>query len=136
MDADHRRALGRSGEDTAALLLEEAGFAVLERNWRGGRRGELDLIAEGPPGVVVVEVRTRIGDLRGSALESIDARKVATLRRLVGAWAAERGCRRRLRIDAIALSLDPARREEILAALPVKDLRSLGARATWLRGIA
>ncbi len=136
MDADHRRALGRSGEDTAALLLEEAGLVVLERNWRGGRLGELDLIAEGPPGIVVVEVRTRIGDLRGSAVESIDARKVAKLRLLAGHWAAERGCRRRLRVDAIALALEPSRRDEILAALPVKDLRTLGARATWVRGIA
>ena len=69
------------------LLLEEAGLCVLDTNWRDGRRGELDIIARDDtdatcPWTVVVEVRTRVGRRRGSALASIDERKVARLRAL------------------------------------------------------
>ncbi len=136
MDADHRRALGELGEASAALLLEEAGYAILERNWRDSRRGELDLVAEGDEGIVIVEVRTRVGDGRGSALESIDARKLARLRRLAAAWARSHGAHRALRVDAIAWTIPPGRRDEALAVEPGTDLRAIGARHLWIRGIA
>jgi putative endonuclease len=55
-------ALGRAGEDAAAVLLERSGFRILARNWRpaGARRGlELDLVAECDETLVFVEVKTR-----------------------------------------------------------------------------
>lgn len=136
MTGDHRRALGRAGENTAARILEEAGLVVRERNWRAGRSGELDLIAEDGARIVVVEVRTRIGDHRGTALESVDARKIVRLRGLAARWAREHECRRPVGVDIIALALDPADRDAILAAGPEADLREFGARANWVRGVA
>ena len=44
-----RRALGIAGENTACLVVEEEGLRVIERNWRAGRRGEIDIIACDPP---------------------------------------------------------------------------------------
>ena len=66
-----RRVLGAAGEYTARLIIQEAGLHVLERNWRDGRRGELDIIARDDtdparPYTVVVEVRTRL--IRGRSL--------------------------------------------------------------------
>ena len=38
-----RGALGKYGEELAARRLAEAGMTVLERNWRCGRTGEIDI---------------------------------------------------------------------------------------------
>ena len=91
-----RRALGAAGEYTARLALEEEGLRLLDTNWRDGRRGELDIIArdETDPQhswTVIVEVRTRVGRRKGSALASVDHRKVSRLRALTGAWCRAHG---------------------------------------------
>jgi len=86
---------------------------------------------------VVVEVRTRVGRSRGSALASIDPRKVARLRALTGAWCRAHGpLSSRVRIDVVAITVDartlgtwPAPMDEAV------DLRALGAQVTWLRGV-
>ena len=136
-----RRVLGAAGEYTARLMIEEAGLRVLECNWRDGRRGELDIIARDDtdparPWTVVVEVRTRVGRSKGSALASVDPRKVARLRALTGAWCRARGrLGSRVRIDVVAITLDAQglRRWPDVGRSDV-DLRALGARTLWLRG--
>ena len=58
-----RRALriGRRGEDAAGRFLENAGYALLCRNWRAPHNlGELDLVCRDGAGVLCfVEVKTR-----------------------------------------------------------------------------
>ena len=137
-----RRVLGASGEYTARLLLQEEGLHLLETNWRDGRRGELDIIARDDTDprrswTVVVEVRTRVGRRRGSALESVDHRKVARLRTLTGAWCRTHGPQSaRVRIDVFAHNLDPHKLSEWPAPMDeAVDLRALDARVTWLRGV-
>lgn len=137
-----RRTLGAAGEHTARLMIEEAGLRVLECNWRDGRRGELDIIArdETDPAcswTVIVEVRTRVGRGKGSALASVDARKVTQLRALTGAWCRQRGrLGSRVRIDvvAITLSAQSLRQWPDVDRADV-DVRALGAHAVWLRGV-
>jgi putative endonuclease len=55
---DGRKRLGSCAEDVAAALLEEAGYVVLERNWRFGQVGELDIICRRGDLLVFVEVRS------------------------------------------------------------------------------
>ena len=111
-------------------------------HWHDGRRGELDIIARDDidpacPWTVVIEVRTRVGRQRGSALASVDARKVARLRALTGAWCRQRGrLGSRVRIDVVALTLDAqALRHWPVVTCADVDLRSLGAQVVWLRGV-
>lgn len=115
---------------------------VLECNWRDGRRGELDIIArdETDPAcswTVIVEVRTRVGRGKGSALASVDARKVARLRALTGAWCRQRGrLDSRVRIDVVAITLSAqALRQWPDVGRADVDVRALGAHAVWLRGV-
>ncbi|MBY0547343.1 MAG: YraN family protein [Candidatus Obscuribacterales bacterium] len=64
MTAFKSRRIAKAGEDSVADYLEERGYTILERNWRNGRHGELDLIARGPHGVnIFVEVKTRSTDV-------------------------------------------------------------------------
>lgn len=83
-----RQALGAAGEDAVARHYEALGFEVVGRNWRDGRRGELDLIVRRGGLVVAVEVKTRTGSAFGDPLEAITRAKALRLRRLIAAWAA------------------------------------------------
>ena len=88
-----RQELGAAGEAAVARRYEADGFVVLDRNWRDGRRGEIDLVlGRGPSGggglVVVCEVKTRRGSAYGDGAEAVDRVKQARLRRLAMAWVA------------------------------------------------
>ena len=106
-------ALGRYGEDRAALWYAARGYTVVDRNWRCAA-GELDLVVvrPAPAGVelVVVEVKTRSSDRFGSPLEAVGPDKQRRLRRLAGEWLAVRWCEvagggrpARVRFDVVAV---------------------------------
>ncbi|QWW18819.1 YraN family protein [Schaalia sp. 19OD2882] len=137
MQLSHRKALGRAGEEHAVALLKSAGYEVVQRNWRDGRRGELDIIAETPETTVVVEVRTRIGDLHGTPLESVDERKMRRLRGLAAAWAREHACKTHLRIDVMALTVPSTSRQEAVRQCEAGtvDLDSLGVHLQWIEAL-
>lgn len=62
-----RKRLGNVGEALALCHLTRSGFSILRRKFRVGRSSEIDIVAEGPGGVIVfVEVKTRaVGSVRG-----------------------------------------------------------------------
>jgi putative endonuclease len=72
------QALGRWGENQAAVYLEGRGYAILERNLRTPY-GEIDLVARKQDTVVFVEVKTRSSDSYGLPEESITPDKAAHL---------------------------------------------------------
>jgi len=71
-----RQRLGRAGEDLARRHLQQAGYDVLEANYRT-RGGEIDLVARRDGVLVFVEVRTRGGGRLGPPEESVEAKKQA-----------------------------------------------------------
>jgi putative endonuclease len=95
--------LGRRGEELAARFLEDAGYRVIQRNWRC-RQGEIDIIASMTDTLIFVEVKTRSGLTFGHPFEAITATKLARLRLLAAAWCAEHHPQaKRIRLDAIAV---------------------------------
>ena len=95
--------LGRRGEELAARFLEDAGYRVVERNWRC-RQGEIDIVARSGDTLVFVEVKTRSSLAFGHPFEAITATKLARLRLLAAAWCADRSPSvARIRLDAIAV---------------------------------
>ncbi|WP_219470949.1 YraN family protein [Nonomuraea rhizosphaerae] len=98
-----RNDLGKHGEQLAATYLESEGMTIIERNWRC-RHGEIDIIAEEGPALVVVEVKTRSGKSHGTALESVRPTKLARLHMLAAKWlATQPRTFPTVRIDVIAL---------------------------------
>ena len=55
---DNKRHIGNSGEDFAARLLEEKGYRILCRNYKG-KHGEIDIICEKNSYIVFTEVKLR-----------------------------------------------------------------------------
>lgn len=68
MDSKVQR--GASAETCAAQLLVDAGYRIVERNFRC-KAGELDIVARDGEVLVFVEVRSRSDDDHGSAVETI-----------------------------------------------------------------
>ena len=67
-------------ERRALRFLEQQGLQLITRNFRA-RTGELDLVMTDHHQVVFIEVRKRQRSRFSSAAASIDARKIARLRR-------------------------------------------------------
>ena len=77
--------LGRHGEELAAQFLTDAGYTVIDRNWRCPR-GEIDLVARDGNDTVFIEVKTRSSTAFGHPFEAITTQKLARLNRLAHAW--------------------------------------------------
>lgn len=81
-----RRDKGAAAEQAASMYLTSRGYRIRDTNWRC-RSGELDIIAEYEEGLVFIEVRSRSGSpLRGTAEESVDARKIRQVRQTAGVY--------------------------------------------------
>ena len=111
-----RRRLGDTGESLAAQTLQDAGLAVVARNWRS-RLGEIDIVAhesapdftqggQTVPWLVVVEVRTRRGEAFGTARQSITPKKQRKLREMARDYVRQTGWSGPWRIDVVAVQMD------------------------------
>lgn len=69
------RQKGTVYEQIAAEYLEKQGMVILERNFRRGRNGEIDIIGKDGKYLVFVEVKYRTGTEKGSAAEAVTAAK-------------------------------------------------------------
>ena len=114
--SENARLLGPKGERAAAVFLVANGCRVLDRNWRYGRVGELDLVVDDGGVIVFVEVKTRSGTGPDTALAAVDQRKLDTLLRLGNAWLAEHHAWRPCRFDLVGVQLR-AGREPLFAWL-------------------
>jgi putative endonuclease len=104
---------GLEGEELAARYLENAGFRILDRNYRF-ERAEIDIICFEPAvpydlggEIVFVEVKTRRGLRFGRPEEAVDAEKRNHLFRAAEAYLYERKLEGSpCRFDVIAVRLD------------------------------
>ena len=96
--------LGKWGEDEAASFLEDEGYAIIDRDWKIGRR-DLDIIAMSPDGdtLVIVEVKTRTEEEYQKPEEAVDKRKMRNLAVAANAYAKECRIDKNMRFDIISI---------------------------------
>lgn len=78
--AGKNKKLGKKGEDKAAEYLEKCGYRILERNFRCGRYGELDIVAEDGGYICFIEVKSRSSINFGLPCEAVNKAKQEKLR--------------------------------------------------------
>ena len=104
---DPRRALGDAGEDLVARWYVEAGYRLLDRNWRC-REGELDVVVGRGNVLVFCEVKTRRDGRFGTPAEAVARDKIRRLRRLAGRWLTAHDVRpQQVRYDVVAVTAPP-----------------------------
>ncbi len=101
-----RKELGALGEEMAAGMLKEKGYAIIEQNFRC-RYGEIDIIARDGDKIIFIEVKTRRSLKYGFPEEAVDFRKQKRLRLLAalylaGHFSMSHSCR----FDVYSLYLD------------------------------
>jgi putative endonuclease len=95
--------VGRRFEEMAADWLVRAGWRILDRNTRHGRR-EIDLVARRGALVAFIEVKGRRSGRCGDPLEAITPRKRAEIEEVARFWIARHGTPDlRYRFDAIGV---------------------------------
>jgi putative endonuclease len=82
---DPRRTLGDAGEALVARWYADAGYRVLDRNWRC-REGELDVVVARGSVLVFCEVKTRRSTAFGTPAEAVTFTKQRRLRTLAMRW--------------------------------------------------
>lgn len=103
-----RQRLGRWGESFAARHLQQAGYCVVERNYRCPE-GEIDIVARLGSQWVFVEVKTRRGDRYGAPEDAVTAAKAARLLRIGESYLQEHQLVDvNWRVDVVAVELDRA----------------------------
>lgn len=70
--------LGIFGEELAIRKLQELGHKIIDRNFHS-KFGEIDIISKKDNCLVFTEVKTRKTPSRGSALESVNKKKLEKL---------------------------------------------------------
>jgi putative endonuclease len=85
--------IGNYGEQVAADWLRSQGCKVLARNFKGPRRGEVDIVARDGKLLLFIEVKTRREDARIRPLDAVDKPKQALIERGANAWLKRLGTR-------------------------------------------
>lgn len=80
----NKRSFGSIGEQLAAEYLKRNGFVILDRNYRSGRFGEIDIVALESEYLCFIEVKTRTSTYFGTPAEAVGYKKREKLRAL--AW--------------------------------------------------
>lgn len=96
---------GKRGEELAKTYLEKQGYKIVEQNWRT-RYGEIDLVAKKGDLLVIVEVRTRVGEQFGMPEETLNFQKRKRIFWNATAYLAKSKGFKRCRIDAVCVVLD------------------------------
>jgi len=67
---------GKRGEKIASSFLAKRGYRIIDRNFRFGRRGEIDIIATYKKSLIFIEVKMRNNGKYGDAIYSINKTKI------------------------------------------------------------
>lgn len=80
MTALNNKDYGNIGEEKARQYLENQGYIILEKNFRVGRIGEVDIIAQDIDSLCFIEVKTRSNNSFGTPAEAVSRQKQSTIK--------------------------------------------------------
>ena len=101
----HNRTIGIVGEDMAVEYLQKRNFSIVHRNFHS-HWAELDIIAMKKNTLHFIEVKTRVGTLKGKPYESITPAKLSHLKRSIQYFLLKNDYKRcKLSVDVVGIVL-------------------------------
>lgn len=101
----NRISVGKHGENEAVKFLKQKGYRILERNYRLGKLGEIDIIAEDKAAICFIEVKARRGYSYGQPHEAVNKNKQFKLSYLALSYLkSKKLMQKRARFDIISIS--------------------------------
>lgn len=100
---DNKTSFGREGEDFAVNYLRQNGYEILDRNWRFGPK-EIDIIATKDNTLIIVEVKTRSGDIYEQPEDAVNRRKQRFLISAANEYVLQKNFDCDVRFDIIAIT--------------------------------
>ena len=102
----NNKTIGNIGESIALKHIEEQGFFLIEKNFRFGNDGEIDIVAQDKDMLVFIEVKTRTNHSFGNPIMSVTKKKQHFLRRAAEGYMFKRKILNTpCRMDVIAIDL-------------------------------
>ena len=106
--------VGNYGEKVATAWLQSQGCKILARNYRGPRRGEVDIIARDRKLLLFVEVKTRREGSKIRGLDAVGKEKQGLIERGANSWLKRLGTRQLpWRFDVIEVNVEDGRKPRI-----------------------
>ena len=99
---------GQIGEEIAKKYLKNKGYKILEQNVKS-KFGEIDIVAQHKKELVIVEARTKIGDMYGTPEESLTKKKLHKLKLNAISYVARKKWKGDYRVDAVCIVLSPTK---------------------------
>jgi putative endonuclease len=106
----HHQYTGKRGERLAAAFLCNAGYEILQTNWRW-KHAEIDIIARHNDVLVFVEVKTRSSTIYGLPEESVSQAKQCKLAEAAEAYLEQTRHKGEIRFDIISILVQKNRCE-------------------------
>ena len=75
--------VGQRGEDLAVKFLKKKHYKILERNFRAGKYGEIDIIAKNKDELIFTEVKTKTDNQFGLPEQEFTYQKKKKMRRAI-----------------------------------------------------
>ncbi len=82
----NKREIGAVGEREAAEFLQRNGYTIVKTNYRVGRLGEIDIIANDNEYICFIEVKTRRTSTFGSPGEAVTRTKQQKIRQIAAIY--------------------------------------------------
>ncbi|PST84725.1 YraN family protein [Pedobacter yulinensis] len=98
---------GKDGEVRAAFYLQQAGYEILDANWRAGH-DEIDLVASLDGKLIFVEVKCRSNVSFGEPEDFVTLAKQRRLARAANAYITAMSHKGEIRFDIVAVTLQRA----------------------------
>jgi putative endonuclease len=109
-----RKWIGDRGERIARAWLRSKGCKILASNFRGPRRGEVDIVARDGKLLMFVEVKTRREGSKIRGLDAVNREKQQLIERGANAWLKKLGTRDLpWRFDVIEIYLEEGRKPRV-----------------------
>ncbi len=94
--------LGQNGEQAAVLYLQQQGYTIRHLNWRH-HHIELDIVAETPQHLVIIEVKTRSDVVFNRPWQAVNYAKIRHIVRAAHAYVLQHQVNKEVRFDIISV---------------------------------